>query len=66
MRRVKAGRFGPVTAQEVAAFLDRVEKEILENIELKAEANPSLRPIKDERAAETREYIDRLRREYLP
>ena len=58
--RLKAGEFGTFNRAEVIAFLREIEASILENIELKAQENPLLEELKEERMAETSQEIDEL------
>ncbi len=62
--RVRAGRYGQATKEEIAAFLRRVEVAILGNIESKLEESPHVSHLRDEKVAETEEMIAGLIAKY--
>ncbi len=62
--RVRAGQYGPVTVEEIAAFLRRVEIAILGNIESKLEESPHVSHLRDEKIAETEAMIADLLAKY--
>jgi hypothetical protein len=64
VRRLKGGEYGHFTRDEVVTFLQEIETNMLENIELKATEDPNLNALKDERIAETSQEIEELMAEW--
>jgi hypothetical protein len=58
--RLKTGEFGSFSRDDVVGFLQEIEANMLENIELKAMEDPALEELKEERMAETSQDIDDL------
>jgi hypothetical protein len=58
--RLKTGEFGSFSRDDVVGFLQEIEANMLENIELKAMEDPTLEELKEERMAETSQDIDDL------
>ena len=56
-RRVAAGELGPYSRDDLRAFLEAVESNILSNIQTMVEVNPELEPLREERVAETQDMI---------
>lgn len=61
---VAAGRYGPVTPEEIRTFLFEMEAAILENIENKASEAPQLAAMVPALIQDTRERFRRLRERY--
>lgn len=64
LEQVKEGRHGPVTPEEIDAFLDDVLQTMLANIQLKATESPHFEAMRPEVEAQTEERIRRLKALY--
>ncbi len=60
VRRVRAGEFGEVPADDLIAFLREIEANMLANIQIKTQEHPAYAEMADEVAAETRKMFEEL------
>lgn len=64
LQQVHEGKFGPFERRDVAAFLDKLEASMLENIENKASEAPHFAAMKDDVIARTVAQFAALRAKY--
>jgi len=59
--QILQGSFGPVSADEVYSFLDQVEQDMLQNIQIKAQELPLYAASLGDAEARVREQVEALR-----